>query len=358
MVRIAAGEDLRLQLDITSRGYLLKRIEATYRTIMPYVIVLYVVGWAALFLYLNYRLSFEWVALILFGAALLSGRAWPFLRDWGVFLLAVMAWQLTSYLATDFGFPVHAEEMIAFDKLMFFGHVPAQWLQQHLYHPGHLEWYDVLAITMYSLHFLAPLAAGFALWLVNRRLYYRYAIAFILCAVAGFATYIVFPAMPPWMAAWRCPGGCQVPHAHVYLRGVRDLFAANMKVWFNPNHGELKTGFLHLSYDKVGAMPSEHAMYPMLILLFFRKQFGRIAYLLLIYIAMVLFSIAYLGQHYIMDAIAGFAYAILGYVFVMQALPRIQPVIQGWLHISPRAQGVPIAEPVPPSNAQAADRAS
>jgi putative flippase GtrA/membrane-associated phospholipid phosphatase len=298
---------------------------------MPYAIALYLISWAAAFLYWNYRLSFEWVAFILFGAALLSGRLWSFLRDWGVFLLAVAAWQLTSPLATLFGFPVHAQDMITFDKTLFFGHVPSVWLQQHLYHPGHLEWYDVLAITMYSLHFLVPLAAGFALWLVNRQLYYRYALAFILCALAGFATYVFYPAMPPWMAAWHCPGGCHHPGAQVYLRGVYDLWGPIMGAWFNPNHAELGTQFLHKHYDLVGAMPSEHAMYPLLAFLFFRKQFGRIAYLFIIYNALVLFSIVYLGQHYVMDAVAGWAYAVLGYVFVLHALPRIQPIVRRWL---------------------------
>src|SRR5947209_1328856 len=131
---------------------------------MPYVLGAYLVLIAGGFLFLNMRLTVEWVAIILFGAALLSGRALLFLRDWGVFIVVLLAWQLTSYLATLFPFPWHLHELINADKLMFSGNVPPQWLQAHLYTPGKLHWWDVMAVSFYMLHFLAPLVAGFVLW--------------------------------------------------------------------------------------------------------------------------------------------------------------------------------------------------
>jgi membrane-associated phospholipid phosphatase len=91
--------------------------------------------------------------------------------------------------------------------------------------------------------------------------------------------------------------------------------------WYNPYNGTIIFGKLHIGYDQVAAVPSEHAAYPLLIFLFLRRQFGRIAYLALVYIAALLFSITYLGQHYIIDAVIGFAYAIVGYALVMHAVP-------------------------------------
>lgn len=303
---------------------------ARYRRAVPFILSAYVLLVAAAFVYFNARLSLEWVSIVLFVAALLSGRALLFVRDWGVFLVALFAWQFISQIADDFPFPWHLQELVAADKLMFLGNVPPQWLQQHLYHPGVLEPWDVLASTMYLLHFLVPLLAGFALWLANRDLFRRFALTFVVVAVAGFITYILYPAVPPWLAArplvetahhhyvvnWH--------HGHVYLKGVQNLFAVDMGNWYHPDNGNISLfRQLHVHYDQVGAIPSEHAAYPLLFFLFLRRQFGRIAYLCLVYIAALLFSITYLGQHYVIDAIVGFAYAGLGYAAVMHVAPAL-----------------------------------
>jgi len=344
----------------------------TYRRFVPYTLAVYIVSVAAVMLYFNMRLTIEWVAIILLGAALLSGRALLFVRDWGVFIAVLMAWQLTSPLATHFDFQWHLQELIDADKWLFFGRVPPLWLQQHLYHPGVLEPWDVFAATMYMLHFLTPLAAGFLLWMTNRMLFQKYALTFVLVAVAGFITYILYPAVPPWLAAKHLvasghqyivpyvqlhgrwvqdvqsgrvylpgPWAEDVQSGHVYLPGVQNLFATIMSGWYNPYNGTIFFGGLHsFQYDNVAAIPSEHAMYPMLWLLFLRLQFGRWAYLGLFYIAGLLFSITYLGQHYMIDAIVGFAYAGIGYALVM----HVFPALLRWRN-EPR-QRTPAARPV------------
>jgi hypothetical protein len=327
-----------------------------YRRWMPLVLGVYVLLVAAGFLYMNMRLTVEWVAVILFVAALLSGRGLLFVRDWGVFILVLLGWQVVSGVATRFSLPWHLTEMIDADKLLFFGTVPSVWLQQHLYHSGVLEPWDVFSAVIYMLHFLAPLLAGFALWMANRALFRKFAITFVLVALAGFATYILYPAVPPWMAAQylvHIHGQYLQPHwvyeharwvawpsgvrsfrpghwntnpqiGQVYLPGVLNLFNNIAGHWYNPYHGNISLGFLHAHYDQVGAIPSEHAMYPLLFLLFLRRQFGKIAYLGLIYIVALLFAITYMGQHYVVDAIVGFAYAGLGYALVMHGVPALQ----------------------------------
>lgn len=296
-----------------------------YRRVIPIVLLVYIAVVAGAFVYFNMRLTVEWLAIILFVAAVLSGRALLFIRDWGVFIAVLLAWQLVSAIATDFSFPWHLRAMINADKFLFFGHVPAAWLQAHLYHPGVLEPWDVLAATMYLLHFAAPLVAGFLLWMADRAMFRKFAITFVVVAVAGFVTYILYPAVPPWLAGSRLlPVHGQYiesPRGHVYLPGVKNLFQVTIGRWYNPYHGTIFFPFLHLHYDQVGAMPSEHAMYPMVFFLFLRRQFGRIGYLALIYIALLLFSITYLGQHYIVDALVGFVYGIAAYALVMHGVP-------------------------------------
>lgn len=338
-----------------------------YRRAVPFVLALYVVAVAVTFLYFNMRMTVEWVAIILFVAAILSGRALLFVKDWGVFILVLLTWQLASPLATRFAFPEHLTELIAADKLLFLGKVPPVWLQHHLYTPGRLEPWDVMAATMYMLHFLAPLVAAFILWMSNRELFAKFAIAFVLVAVAGWATYVLYPAVPPWMAAeklvsihgryysaadWQDLRALGVAHpywyvhahGHVYLHGVKNVFQTIMSHWYNPYNGTIFFGGLHMSYDQVGAIPSEHAAYPMLFFLFLRRQFGRLAYLALAYLALLIFSIMYLGQHYFVDALVGFAYAVVGYLLVMHVAPALTRLLPRRAGAGSRPVGVPAVD--------------
>jgi membrane-associated phospholipid phosphatase len=283
------------------------------------------------FLYFNIPLLVEWVALILLVGAVIAGRAELFFRDWGAFLAALLAWQFTAPVATQLSQPWHLQELIDADRFLFHGTVPTAWLQAHLYHPGVLEPWDVFAGVMYSLHFVTPLIVGFVLWLTNRPLFQKFALAFVLVAIAGFSTYIIYPAVPPWFAAHHLIHWHHMyfrsAHGRVYLPGVRNLFDAIAHNWYNPYNGQITIGFLHQHIDQIGAMPSQHAAFPFLCFLFLRRQFGRWAYLSLLYIAGITFSIVYLGQHYVIDALVGFVYAAAGYAVVMHLMPRVAPVL-------------------------------
>ncbi len=329
----------------------LARLGRLYRKVMPAVVVLYIVAFAVSFLYFDLRLSVEWVCLVLIGAAILTGRGWTFLKDWGVFIIAVVAWQVTDGLATKFNVPWRVQDMITADKWLAYpvlhGQLPTIWLQSHLFSYNHYAWYDVMSVIVYSMHFLLPLGAGFVLWLVNRQLYYKYAIAFVVAAILGFATYIVYPAVPPWMAAeyaMHCTGNLRcvgLPgNPHPYLPWVYDVWNHTMKLWVHAgikNKGNFTFGQFHLGFDPVGAMPSEHVMYPTLVFLFFRKQFGKFGYLMIPYILLVIFCIVYMGQHYLIDALVGMVYAAVVYVGVMYGLPWVMAKIR-WSRV-----GAPLA---------------
>jgi membrane-associated phospholipid phosphatase len=93
--------------------------------------------------------------------------------------------------------------------------------------------------------------------------------------------------------------------------------------WYNTYNGQLTVGFLHGHVDQAGAIPSEHAAFPFLFFLFLRRQFGRPAYLVLLYVAGLAFSVMYLGQHYFVDILAGIAYAAAAYAVAMYAVPAL-----------------------------------
>ena len=91
--------------------------------------------------------------------------------------------------------------MIDFDEFVFFGETPTEWLQARLYEPGRR------ALVRHRLHLRLHLllhrpvrAPPGVLWARDRLAFLRFAKRLVTLAIAGLATYIAFPAAPPWMA--------------------------------------------------------------------------------------------------------------------------------------------------------------
>jgi hypothetical protein len=260
-------------------------------------------------LHYNVSLSPDRVIILLVLAGLATGRARLFFKDWSIFLIVLLAWQGLTGLTRNIGhFKPHVTEMIDADKLLFFGNVPTIWLQHRLFHPNHIAWYDIAATVLYLLHFVFPMMVAFALWYWKRPVFLEFMVAFLILALAGFATNILFPAAPPWMAAnwWhRLPHVYRIFHYGVNYFGGNGNYSA-FYVWI----------WTHIGWDPVAAVPSEHAAFPFLCFLYLRHAWKRAGWLALPYCAAVWFSIVYLGEHYVFDAIAGGAYAAIVYAAV------------------------------------------
>jgi membrane-associated phospholipid phosphatase len=67
-------------------------------------------------------------------------------------------------------------------------------------------------------------------------------------------------------------------------------------------------------------MPSLHAGVPLLILMMAFREFGWRAWWFTIVVAGICFEIVYGAEHYMVDVMAGFIYAILTYVIVFRIL--------------------------------------
>jgi membrane-associated phospholipid phosphatase len=206
----------------------------------------------------------------------------------------------------------HVMEMIRFDRFLFGGHLPTLWLQRHFYTPGQIHWYDVAASVLYMMHFAFPIIFAFALWYWRRPVFLEFMVAFLILSLAGFATFVLFPAAPPWIAAdwWH-----KFPH-------VYRIFAVGTSV-FGPHQSFsvlYKWMWQHGGWDLFGAVPSEHAAFPFLCFLYARRIWPGVSALILAYCACVWVAVIYLGEHYAMDVIAGVAYAIVTYVVVAHVI--------------------------------------
>jgi len=176
-------------------------------------------------------------------------------------------------------------------------------LQDWLYAPDRSRWFDWVGVAQYSLHFVLPVAAGFWLWLDSRRLYWRYLLAVLLLFLIGFAGYALYPAAPPWMAA----SFERTPQIHrIMVDTLLRLPAAE----------PVGLAYTRMSPNPVAAIPSLHAGLPLLIALCLIRVRGRWALPLLLYPLLMTFFIVYLGEHYVIDALFGFAAALAAYLVV------------------------------------------
>lgn len=262
------------------------------------------------------------VLLVALGlAAVLLGRGRLFLRDWVPFLVLFFAYELMRGYADDIGAAVHVTDVIDLERALAFGTLPTHLLQAAFHPPSGVDLVAVGATIVYFLHFPLPLATGFLLWLRRRSLYYDYVAALILLCLAGFATYLVLPVAPPWLAAER--GFLNGPDGRplvVYLKN--DGFDALAGALGFRGGYFFSYSYYQMASNLVAAFPSLHAAFPFLAFLFARRAFGRAGWLLLGYFLVVVFAIVYLADHYLVDAYAGVAYAGLAYLAVVHAPGR------------------------------------
>ncbi|OGY23871.1 MAG: hypothetical protein A2172_05040 [Candidatus Woykebacteria bacterium RBG_13_40_15] len=249
----------------------------------------------------NISITPDRLFIFLLFAAVIVGRGKTFLRDWLPFLALLLGYEMLRGLADNF-FSVHTSLLVTWEKLLFFGHIPTEFLQHVFYKAGQIGFIDIFATLMYFVHFPLPLAIAFFLWLKNRREYLLFVISFVILSFAGFITYLLFPAAPPWYAS---------DHGLIHVTKITNLVVEKLGWSWN-----LSFYYTHLNPNQVAAIPSLHAAFPTLSLLSLRHYSKRLFWFFLAYPLLVWFSIVYLGEHYVVDIIAGVLYAVAAYYVV------------------------------------------
>jgi hypothetical protein len=217
--------------------------------------------------------------------------------DWLPIVVVLAAYDLTRGVADSLGIGVHVQAMIDFDRLVFLGQTPTEWLQARLYEPDVLNWWDVAFSTVYTSYFVVPFAVAGVLWARDRIAFLRFTRRLVTLALAGLATYIAFPAAPPWMAGERG-----------LLDGVERTTSDGFSALGVATAGLFSKG--QESVNLVAAVPSLHAGFTALVAMFLWSRVRRgLRPLLALYpLAMALTLIA-TGEHYFFDVLLGWSYA-------------------------------------------------
>ena len=128
-----------------------------------------------------------------FVVALVIGEVKDFLRDWTLPILLILAYEYLRSIIPTLHIQTHFFPMIRFDQFVFGGRLPTQILQNLLFDPSHLHWYDYLSSVLYSSFFVVPLIIAFLFWLTDRPSFERYAMGMIGLFYMGYLTYLFFP---------------------------------------------------------------------------------------------------------------------------------------------------------------------
>lgn len=235
------------------------------------------------------------------GIAAFSVPAW---RGWGRLLLEWMPFfallaaydYLRGAVSVTEGH-AHVVPQLHFDEALFGGQVPTVWLQERLWDASHVHWYDYGIWAVYMTHFFAVWVTAALLWRFARARFRRYAVTAVLLSLAAFATYWAYPAQPPWLAG----------------EGVRMASVDRIVpiVW-----GQLGVPTAQSIYENgdfvnpVAAMPSLHAGFPLMLLLFFWSGGRWVRLALGAYTLAMAFTLVYGGEHFVADIAAGWAMAL------------------------------------------------
>ena len=176
---------------------------------------------------------------------------------------------------------------------------------------------DLICAVPYGTFILWSALGGVWLYVKDRPAMKRFMWAFFLMNVAGFITYHVLPAAPPW---YFHAHGCTVDLA---TKATEGLALARVDAWIG-------VPYFHGMYGKAssvfGALPSLHCAYPFLLVIVGWRSFGRkLRIAALSYYALMVFSAVYLDHHWIVDAVLGSAYAVAAAFVMGRVIPRAKP---------------------------------
>lgn len=220
------------------------------------------------------------------------------LADWLPMVIVLAGYDLTRGAADSFGIGVHYHPMIDFDRFVFVGETPTEWLQAHLFSGPGVHWWNVAFTLVYTSYFIVPFALAGVLWVRDHPAFVRFRRRLVSLALAGLATYIAFPAAPPWMAG------------QMGLLGhIERTTAKGWEVIGIGTAGLFSEGQERVNL--VAAVPSLHVAFCALVALFFwsRVRRRRLRPLLLLYPLAMGFTLMSTGEHYFFDVVLGWIYA-------------------------------------------------
>ena len=271
------------------------------------------------------------------GAAIWSigkRRPWEVALDFLPLIAILVAWSYLRGFADSLGMPTWWHPQLDVEKWLFSGNVPTVWLQEHL-KAATPQWWEVPVAFTYLSFFIVPGVTAAILWLRKRRDFYRWSTRYVVLSFSSYLVFALAPTAPPWAAA-RCTarqvadhpsaphcmatshfldtGGLLGLAAHpqpgalpwvqrISVRGLTEIHLNVAKIWVSDGRD---------LFDPVASLPSLHAATTLLFAVFMWQRVRRaIRPLLVLYPLMMAFTLVYAGDHYVIDVLIGWVFAVV-----------------------------------------------
>jgi membrane-associated phospholipid phosphatase len=254
--------------------------------VMPAVV--YSVGMLAYYLFVGSVLQFLPALFVLAAVPLVAvlGSYREVTKPWVPFVTTMLCYEALQGAVGSFAATRGLFSVYSIDK-MIWGFNVTGWVQSTFYSPA----MTLFATFFYSLHLPLVVVTSVGLWRFRRQLFGKYVTVMVLTSYAALITFIMIPTVPPW-----------------YQGVAGDLF-------YGGSSSALPGGLLNFvsafESDKFAAFPSLHAAYAIIFSYFMVKLDRRLAFIAIPITSAILFSTLYLGQHYLIDLIAGAVFALI-----------------------------------------------
>jgi membrane-associated phospholipid phosphatase len=226
------------------------------------------------------------------------------LRGWAPFVGLLVAYELMRDLASVIGVEPH--NLAPFDRHLFDGYEPTLVLQAAAAQLADRDLLEDAGSLVYGAHFLLPIALGAWLWAKDRDAFNRFGFTLVILCAMAFATYVVAPTSPPWLAQ---PSAVR----HVIEEAIQRSGLPPSLLWLYSNH----------DYNLYAAFPSLHAGFPVVAAAAAWQRNRVLGALLYCWAVVVWLAVVYLGEHYVTDVVGGIAYAALAIVLVRTITARL-----------------------------------
>lgn len=282
-----------------ARAWLLPSATLPRLTIAPVIAIAYVTSLAAFGLLRPGNIGLASLALL----DLYNERTRQFLRT---FLPCIVTGAI--YDSFRFALPplidghIHVAGPYLLDRALFgvHGHTLPELFAHH-----HWVAADVLAGLAYLGYVVEYLTFAMVLFFSgDAARAHAFALGFLVVNLLGFATYVIYPAAPPWYVMQHGLGPAHVDAAPSAAAAVRFDALVGVHVF--------RDAYAH-SVAVFGALPSLHVAYPALaaILIVRTRTLARARWGAAAYAVLVCFSAVYLQHHYVVDVLLGLAYAVI-----------------------------------------------
>jgi membrane-associated phospholipid phosphatase len=240
--------------------------------------------------YLVYGRLLQFLPLVFFFVAIpivaLLGPSKGLLKYWTPLLLILLSYEALAGTVGAIAASDGVTSLYALDSAIWKFNLTG-WVQSTFTSPP----LTTLATLLYAIHMPLVAATAATVWFLRKDYFGKYVTAMALTSYSALATFILLPTSPPWY----------VGAAANLLQGSGASAVSTSFAWITNL----------VESDAFAAFPSLHGAYAITFCYFMLKLDKRLGLVAVPVMFGILFSTLYLGQHYLIDLLAGALYALV-----------------------------------------------